>query len=356
MLPLFLLKSILWWSIRSWHGCQQACHTGLQHWVAYLVGILNYECPTKYTCACYRHSTARYNSVLSACDKGHRWQEAGAAERRHCFWRPEWPRWLTVPCLLSGWQRVKARPLVLAPYMEALPEVARVKTNRPNQKKTSNTKQKKQNTQNTQTNPRSTKQAKQNNRTNKENTPIKTTKKQSKQDKRNKRARNKTKKTKQHKANWKAKADQKAFCQSCGCSEKLCLIQMVTGPLAKGGVPSRSTCLPGTRRGGFRFFGFSAAYLKDERARSGKDKHGMCAGLRVQRACGLQPPIPPSLYPSTSPTFHPLTQRAQSFTASTFPPWIQYRFTCDVLGAETKKSRSGFQKNERLSMRLQCFR
>ena len=73
---------------------------------------------------------------------------------------------------------------------------------------------------------------------------------------------------------------------------------MVTGPPAKGGVPSRSTCLPGTRRGGFRFFGLSAAYLKDERARSGKDKHGMCAGLRVQRACGLQPPIPPPLQPS----------------------------------------------------------
>lgn len=86
---LFLFESILWWSIRSWHGCQQACHSGLQHWVAYLVGILNYECPTKYTCVCYRHSTARYNSVLSACDKGHRWQEAGAAGRRHCFWRPD---------------------------------------------------------------------------------------------------------------------------------------------------------------------------------------------------------------------------------------------------------------------------
>ena len=104
-------------------------------------------------------------------------------------------------------------------------------------------------------------------------------------------------------------------------------------------MPSRSTCLPGTRRGGFRFFGLSAAYLKDERARSGKDKHGMCAGLRVQRACGLQPPIPPPLQPSIHWRKEPKASQHRPFLLESSTALYVY-----VLGAEIQKSLSGFQK------------
>ena len=178
MLPLFLLKSILWSSTRSWHGCQQACDTGLQHWVAYLVGILNYECPTNYTCVCYRHSTARYNSVLSACDKGHRWQEAGQ------------PGVVTVSDVRSGhdgWQchvcSAVGRGLKLGPlcWLHTWKRCRKWRGSRQtDQTKRKQTKQNKQNI---------TEQTK-------ENKPIKTNKQKTNQ---NKQTKNKTKQTRQKK-------------------------------------------------------------------------------------------------------------------------------------------------------------
>lgn len=73
---------------------------------------------------------------------------------------------------------------MLAPYMEALPEVARVKTNRPNQKKTNKTKQAKHNRANKR------KQTNQN----------KQTKNQSKQTNKKQNKANKTKETKENEA------------------------------------------------------------------------------------------------------------------------------------------------------------
>ena len=135
------------------------------------------------TCVCYRHRTARYNSVLNACDKGHRWQEVGAGCGAGGMVAvsdvpPKRPRRLTALCLpsakrvargltLRGQASGLLGPLRWPPTLEAQAEVARAKTNRPNQKKTNKTRQ---NTQNTQTKPKQTNQ----NKTKKHNTTRQT--------------------------------------------------------------------------------------------------------------------------------------------------------------------------------------
>ncbi len=314
MLTKSLFNSIVCWSMRSWHGCQQACHTGLQHWDAYLVGIVDYECPTK---ACmYVHvcvigagprGTIQFWAPVIKAIAGRRWgQGAGLAawslfltslQSGHDGWR----------CYVCPAQKglLKARPFALAPYMEAQAEVARAKTNRPNQKKTSKhtkhtdqtkrkrakqnkthkthrpnqnkpTKTKQRNAtrhekQNTQANPHSTKQTKKTkeSKTNqtKHNKPKQKQNKTdiAKQNKTNqaKQAKDKTKQTKQNKQHTKNKnktnidaksgpgwnrATTESFLQSCGCSGKLRLIQVATGPVAWWGVRGLSTCLPGTGR------------------------------------------------------------------------------------------------------------
>ena len=60
----------------------------------------------------------------------------------------------------------------------------------------------------------------------------------------------KTKRTKEAKSGpgWN-RATTESFFQSRGCSGKVRLIQVATGPVARWGVRSPSTCLPGAGRG-----------------------------------------------------------------------------------------------------------